>query len=1204
MTRKILLVALFAAVAPAASAQEPEVGRTSVSGVVRDAAGKPIEGADVWLVTSDLYFAASGELVTAKTPADGRFEFAVPKRWLEGTPPWRQELGIVAHREGYSLGAVSIYRESQLPAQPLEIVLPPADSAKLTVTDPDGKPLAGAKVQVALVLGDSIQVGVSASRVRQVAKSWGSEPRTIAGGAVVARMPILAPPAVESLLSATTDAEGRATIAGLAASQLAGVTIEAPGFGRQRLSRSAYGSSALANPLEALQLARAVPITGQLIGEPQDVAGKSLRIIGYGQSGSKQQVSIQVHAETKTDGQGLFSATVCEGALIPLLDWDPASPLRPVPPEQFQVKPGAKNHVEIPLQPAVRAFGYVKDAATGKGLSGARIALLNSSWRALPLATDGDGRYEATLATGSAYVGAVLAPGYLPGPAQRQPLPQTVSTGSPELKPILMRKGAQFAGTVVDDAGQPAAGAWVTATWYGFHPSVQHHDVVEELVKTEADGRFSFSGIDPTSECRLWASREGAFTRGVTVVKGDQAALTLTISPKNAVRLAGRVIAAGGKPASGAKLEVWQRPWMPAGMEAEPQRVALGDKPELVAGDDGRFTSPPLAPMAAYRVSLADPRFEPAHSPWADAASGKELPPANLLARTLGEHLGIVRDSAGKPLTGALVEFRGGLSRVQARTDAAGKFSLKPAPDGPGLLFVAQDGFWFHGQRIESLGEPIEVRLPRHDEPSGQALRAAPSSVPMAERQKLAQQLFDELIQAAASDLTGQTRLRVLMKWAEVNPSAAVEFITKKPSLIAMNNDAVRFAAANTLLSTAPDDALEIIQSMDAGQAGIGHMGALLYVRSAAALPREDRQRKLDLLAEALVKAQAIKEPGFRLISLAQIAEALLDLGEKERGTKLLTENLETAKKLNRASFDAYLRGAFAEELAQVDLESALSLVNEITDYFEKTRHLANIAQEMAGTRPAEAEKILTNYPPPPADSRLIDQKDHYVVRACYRMAPVDLPRALKLVAAMTDPFHQAHARGVMAVALAKTDAAQSRALIRSAFDGLDAAAAKKPDELPISTGNFGNIGGWLVLHAQRIDPELAAEARWRLLRLLPEVPSADIQQRWRHVEALSSAALFLAEIDAPLARELLTRLDGDLQLGVMGGNSRTWLPAWGVVDPAEALRRAGELGEERTRLQGKITLLPALAGTGEVREKLLHYQAGLWRIDVEDLDN
>ncbi|HZN33451.1 MAG TPA: hypothetical protein VFB80_06505, partial [Pirellulaceae bacterium] len=723
-------------------------------------------------------------------------------------------------------------------------------------------------------------------------------------------------------------------------------------------------------------------------------------------------------------------------------------------------------------------------------------------------------------------------------------------------------------------------------------------DLIEETLTTGVDGRYEFRGIDPTSECRVWAGREGAFSHGVSVVKGDRPALMLSISPTNAVRLSGRVLVAGGKPASGAKLEVWRQPWMPPGNEPEPERVALPEATEMSTDNEGRFTSPPLPPTAAYRVSLADPRYEPAHSAWADAASGKELPPAELLARTLGEHLGLVRDAAGKPVDGALVEFRGGRSRVSARTDAAGKFSLKPAPDGPGLLFVAQRGYWFHGQRIESLGAPVEVRLAGLGEAYDQPLRPAPPTTPQAERQKIAQQLFDELIKAAATDLTGDTRLRVLMKWAEVNPAAAIEFVTKKPSLIAMNNDGVRFEAANSLLHTAPDDALEIIEAM-----GSGHMPVLMYVRLAAALPKENRQRKLELLAEANVKAQAIKEPGFRLISIAQVAEALLDLGEKERGTKLLTENLETARKLNRSGYDAYLRGSFAEELSQVDLDAALALVNEITDHFEKTRHLANIAQEMAGVRPAEAEKILVNLEPPPKDSRLIDQRDHYITIASYRMAPVDLPRIKRLVDSMTDPFHQAHARGVMAVALAKTNAKESRELIRSAFDALDAAAAKKPSELPVSTGNFGNIGGWLVLHAQRIDPELAAESRWRLLRLLPEEASADPQYRWRDTEAISSAAMFIAEIDAPLARELLTRLDGDLQLTI-SGSSRTWLPAWGLVDPAEAVRRAAGLGDERIRTNAKTTLLSAVAATGEVREQLLHYQAGLWRIDVEDIDH
>ena len=110
----------------------------------------------------------------------------------------------------------------------------------------------------------------------------------------------------------------------------------------------------------------------------------------------------------------------------------------------------------------------------------------------------------------------------------------------------------------------------------------------------------------------------------------------------------------------------------------------------------------------------------------------------------------------------------------------------------------------------------------------------------------------------------------------------------------------------------------------------------------------------------------------------------------------------------------------------------------------------------------------------------MIDQKDHYIAIAAYRMAPVDLPRIRKLVDVASEPFHQAHARGLMAVALAKADAKKnlpaSRALVRAAFDGLDAAAAKKPSELPISAGNFGNIGGWLVLHAQRIGLEAAQQ--------------------------------------------------------------------------------------------------------------------------------
>ena len=288
----------------------------------------------------------------------------------------------------------------------------------------------------------------------------------------------------------------------------------------------------------------------------------------------------------------------------------------------------------------------------------------------------------------------------------------------------------------------------------------------------------------------------------------------------------------------------------------------------------------------------------------------------------------------------------------------------------------------------------------------------------------------------------------------------------------------------------------------------------------------------------------------------------------------------------------------FAEELAQVDVDAALALVTEITDYGEKVRHLGNIAHELGGLNPAEAERVLGLIPKPPMGSNAIWPRDADAVKVCYRMAPIDLPRAKKLADASVDPFYQAHARGAMAVAVAKRDPAQAAALMRQAFDSLDE-SVRPGAEIPISGGNAGNVGGWLVWQAQQIDPELGAEMVWQLRNVLPEEVNTDPQTTWRDTEALGSAAMFLSLIDEDLARELLVRMERSPNTAY----SRSYLPAWGLVDPQQAIEKVMARQDHSTALGRAVTLIPAIAATGEQRLKTIHYQAGLWRIDVEDID-
>jgi hypothetical protein len=141
-------------------------------------------------------------------------------------------------------------------------------------------------------------------------------------------------------------------------------------------------------------------------------------------------------------------------------------------------------------------------------------------------------------------------------------------------------------------------------------------------------------------------------------------------------------------------------------------------------------------------------------------------------------------------------------------------------------------------------------------------------------------------------------------------------------------------------------------------------------------------------------------------------------------------------------------------------------------------------------------------------------------------------------------------------------------------------------------------MAGWLVFSAHAIDPELAAECRWRLLRILPQEISGERIARMRSNDTLSAAASFLALIDPPTARKLLERLDVDLQYQTIG--ARTWGPAWAIIDPDEAVRRLPASSSAAFKAQ---YLAPAIAATGAARLKLIHHNAGIWQIDTTEDD-
>ena len=235
--------------------------------------------------------------------------------------------------------------------------------------------------------------------------------------------------------------------------------------------------------------------------------------------------------------------------------------------------------------------------------------------------------------------------------------------------------------------------------------------------------------------------------------------------------------------------------------------------------------------------------------------------------------------------------------------------------------------------------------------------------------------------------------MRTLEALARIEPERVLELIQQKKVFdVPFFNGMIGLRVAIGLMEESVDEALAVLEGLEDPAAK-----AIGYIDASNKLDAENRARALEVLDRALLNARAAKEPdGIRLLLMGQVAERFLDLGQAERGRAILREGEALAKQLPKAGWVGYARGAFAEELVQIDLEAALALTKDLADAREFDRHHGNIAHELAGRDPAQSERVL-------AMVKDRSQRDHYTVRVVYRMAPLDLGRARRLAESISD---------------------------------------------------------------------------------------------------------------------------------------------------------------------------------------------------------
>lgn len=1187
-------------------------------GVVVAASGEPAADVDVWLATVSLN--GDPEIYDhTKTAADGTFRLTVPGRWTNQTQSLRQELGVVAFQSGAAPAVVGFYRSSPL-APRLQMELKPIGGFSLRVLAPDGRPVAGAKVTVTALGCGAIRgdLSVDAGAAERFGLTYATGEMRAAlkfsrNGPTLGRMAVLLPAKVSDRLSAQTAEDGKVLLPVVALEDVAAIKIATRDYGTQIAALQNNPGDFQHEPRmsDTIMLRPVGSLAGRLVSDPRAQPLKAaIRVRSFAAaagSGSKVDMSVCGVAEVAAGDDGRFEIpTIAAGAVDMAVSLPKESPLRIRLPENrsIKIKPGEPATVSLPMTPGIRASGRVRSSGTKRPLAGITVQVLHGINSQEVAVTDGEGRYNCLVTSG-----AVLSVPIVPSafaPLSREALGSfsvTIPEGKKtfELPLIELTPLAVVRGVVMDGDGRPAANAAVQARWQTTDRRHTHQTLLSRQMLADDQGRFVVAGVDADHEVLIEARTATAFGRIKTTSKkqGDDL-VVFTIREENLVALSGRVVDTSGQPVSGRAIEIWGWLAVPDDAVSTPERVTFAAGVELRTDAEGRYQTPrELDRESMHQARLATPNHEAAATFGLCAAVAGKLTFDDLVVRRVATISGRVEDRQGRGVAGAAV-FQSGDApqRLKTTTDAAGRFRLEGAKAAPTFLFVSQPGFRFFGQLLGDDEDGVVLVVTRDDE-AAEAWRTLPLAMSKDERLALARRVLKPCLEKIGAEKEGRAA-QTLAVYGAVDPEALLARLAEKPPKNPFLAGYVRRAAAKALADDDIDEAIAVIETIEDSS-----FRSTCYLDIVDLLSQDQRPRKLELLAQATLAARATPSPEMRALQLGAIAERLLDLGQRDQAVALLRDGEKLARELPLEAFGGYARGAFAEELGQVDLPAALELMKGLKDDYEFDRHHGNLAHELAGKNPAEAERLLDILHGTEESKLIAPPRDMYGVRVCYRMAPVDLPRARRIAKTMTDRYLQARAYGVMAQALAKREPQAARELLARAFNALaglvdaretdPANGETQPAAIDRYNGLYSaaSVAGSLLPAVEAVDATLVPEYFWRAASF--RLPGAGDEAHLVN-DKRSNAALAM----------MLARYNRDVAAGVFklaqafGHGRDPGLMALALIDPARAAAEAeANSADDNT---ARVQLARLLALEGDALWRKLNGSLALWSIDEEDI--
>jgi uncharacterized GH25 family protein len=1131
--------------------------------------------------------------VSARATADASGGFILPGAWkLEELN--LMYMSVFARAADGRCGWIATVWKNQPGGSDLLIELGEVGEASGRLIDETGKPIAGCRLSV-----DSLD------------RSPG-KPET--------NDSVRLPAAVATAYAASTDSEGRFAIRGIPRGARIQALVHAKELGDPLVSwmSTSTATITLDRRLGSLSGRFTVPDGGPLAETIK------LNLQRKTSAAPADQTAFQFHLfrTITVNRDGTFKiGSLPPGRydLTPELSADAPFTAKPI--SAIEVKPGAVvSNREIPLVRVPLVTGRVVDEATGQGIAGVgvrayRVRSDNNLGYGNQATTDRSGRYTVAVEPGVVKIQPDTPPkSHMAMDREHCPKQEVRADQTwPDLK---LARSIEIDGLVVDSTGKPVPGAEV----YLVVPEVGGFGFGADSGPTLSgqDGSFRLEQLDPDDLIPVRARTHDAATdRAIVIRTKEQKAkgkLTVTIDPKFAFRVKGRVVDQRGRPVAGVPVTLsWSRMLV---SEKQMQHMGLGSGLDFIRTDqDGRFDSQALWPGDRYKASVESKLFARAETPEVRGSAGQVHDFGTIALVEATEHLaGQVLDSDGKPIAGARVFNRGDSPRPTSTTTSGdGRFRLEglfstarfafARRDGfrfarladamktarRKFVFVRKDGYRFKGEAVEGESDDLTIRLLRHDEPPPEWKPTA--SPPYEEQKAFAKDTLVKLWQRYGEN-AGQNGGWVLVnQMAEVDPELALTWSAQNANRFDQD---IRIIAARKLAETDVPAAIKRLN--EEKRAGIQNT-----LQELANGFLEHDKSKARLFAEAAAeRARALNQPE-RAIIQAQAGEVLVCAGESEAGRKLIEAATEAALKMDISNQGAYARGTVARALALVALDRATALIEPIKTRSDKDRYTAFIIEAISQTNPEKALALV--------DTLETNSSMPQTLRTgiAYAIAPTKPDEALRIADDLKKGYsadkYLAEALGWLAVAIASQDKARAFAMIDRAL--------AIPIESPQEFGSYTYFGGALAssagiaLNARKIGyPDMESVMMW-VMAARPDGQSGFSDPAMQTLSTTIATPL-VALLDPAAARTILGQIEARSglsppELAKIAGE--WWLAAWALADlkHVQPLVEAelDALGSEKPNIanSGLVKMTEVLLTPPDRREQLLREKIGAaWR--------